>query len=174
MAGIGVRLNRIFEKNTLTTNLVGFFYSTVVTVAPMFVIIINLILMEYLLDFASVGYVTRELFSCTILYTFIFSVLSLGTFCGKGTNRICILWLLRLYQSGACFLLDDLSFYLQRLSTDFTVFFLRHAGGICPCPDFTLYSEVGDNMEYAVFSDDRIFCDGNAGKCADPPVFCAK
>ena len=51
MAGIGVRLNRIFEKNTLTTNLVGFFYSTVVTVAPMFVIIINLILMEYLLDF---------------------------------------------------------------------------------------------------------------------------
>ena len=29
MAGIGVRLNRIFEKNTLTTNLVGFFYSTV-------------------------------------------------------------------------------------------------------------------------------------------------
>ena len=71
-------------------------------------------------------------------------------------------------------LLDDLSFYLQRLSTDFTVFFLRHAGGICPCPDFTLYSEVGDNMEYAVFSDDRIFCDGNAGKCADPPVFCAK
>ena len=47
MAGIGVRLNRIFEKNTLTTNLVGFFYSTVVTVAPMFVIIINLILMEY-------------------------------------------------------------------------------------------------------------------------------
>lgn len=46
MAGIGVRLNRIFEKNTLTTNLVGFFYSTVVTVAPMFVIIINLILMN--------------------------------------------------------------------------------------------------------------------------------
>lgn len=117
----------------------------------MFVIIINLILMEYLLDFASVGYVTRELFSCTILYTFIFSLLTaspfnavlsrymsdviyeeryqdilpcyhigmllnIGLSCllgipfclwehfvGKGTNRICILWLLRLYQSGACF-----------------------------------------------------------------------
>lgn len=80
MAGIGVRLNRIFEKNTLTTNLVGFFYSTVVTVAPMFVIIINLILMEYLPDFASVGYVTRELFSCTILYTFIFSLLTASPF----------------------------------------------------------------------------------------------
>lgn len=70
MAGIGVRLNRIFEKNTLTTNLVGFFYSTVVTVAPMFVIIINLILMEYLLDFASVGYVTRELHDSLYLYLF--------------------------------------------------------------------------------------------------------
>ena len=183
MAGIGVRLNRIFEKNTLTTNLVGFFYSTVVTVAPMFVIIINLILMEYLLDFASVGRAVSGYFTL-LSYWYASehwsqlsvgdSVLSLGTFCGKGTNRICILWLLRLYQSGACFLLDDLSFYLQRLSTDFTVFFLRHAGGICPCPDFTLYSEVGDNMEYAVFSDDRIFCDGNAGKYADPPVFCAK
>ena len=47
MAGIGVRLNRIFEKNTLTTNMIGFFYSTLVTVAPMFAIIINLVLMEY-------------------------------------------------------------------------------------------------------------------------------
>lgn len=46
----------------------------------MFVIIINLILMEYLLDFASVGYVTRELFSCTILYTFIFSLLTASPF----------------------------------------------------------------------------------------------
>lgn len=49
MAGIGVRLNRIFEKNTITTDLIGFLYSTVVTIAPMMVIIINLILMEYLL-----------------------------------------------------------------------------------------------------------------------------
>ena len=67
MAGIGVRLNRIFEKNTLTTNLVGFFYSTVVTVAPMFVIIINLILMEYLLDFA------RAVFLHDSLYLYLFS-----------------------------------------------------------------------------------------------------
>lgn len=51
MAGIGVRLNNLFQKNTLTTDLLGFFYSTVVTVAPMFVVIINLVLMEYFLDF---------------------------------------------------------------------------------------------------------------------------
>ena len=34
MAGIGVRLNRIFEKNTLTTDFLGFAYSTVATIAP--------------------------------------------------------------------------------------------------------------------------------------------
>lgn len=76
MAGIGVRLNRIFEKNTITTNLIGFSYSTVVTIAPMMVVIFNLILMEELLEFSSVGYATRELFSCTILYIFIFALLT--------------------------------------------------------------------------------------------------
>ena len=80
MAGIGVRLNRIFEKNTITTNLIGFSYSTVVTIAPMMVVILNLILMEELLEFSSVGYATRELFSCTILYIFIFALLTASPF----------------------------------------------------------------------------------------------
>lgn len=80
MAGIGVRLNKIFEKNTLTTDLFGFAYSAGVTIAPMFVVIGNLILMEYILGFSKVGYVTRELFSCTILYIFIFSLLTTSPF----------------------------------------------------------------------------------------------
>ena len=46
MAGIGVKLNRIYHKNTITTNIVGFFYSTVVTIAPVLVVIINLMLMQ--------------------------------------------------------------------------------------------------------------------------------
>ena len=49
MAGIGVRLNRIFSKNTIATNLVGFGYSTVITVAPMFLVIMAVMLMEILL-----------------------------------------------------------------------------------------------------------------------------
>ena len=80
MAGIGVRLNKIFGRNTLTTNMIGFFYSTLVTVAPMFAIIINLVLMEYFLKFSTLGYAQRELFSCTILYTFIFSLLTASPF----------------------------------------------------------------------------------------------
>ena len=45
MAGIGVKLNKIYGKNTITTNIIGFFYSTVVTIAPILVVIINLVLM---------------------------------------------------------------------------------------------------------------------------------
>ena len=35
MAGIGVKLNQIYGKHTLTTNIVGMGYSTVITIAPM-------------------------------------------------------------------------------------------------------------------------------------------
>ena len=40
MAGIGVKLNHIYGKNTLTTNLAGMAYSTIVTIAPMIVVIV--------------------------------------------------------------------------------------------------------------------------------------
>lgn len=55
MAGIGVKLNQIYQKNTITTNLVGFFYSTVVTIAPLLVVIINLMLMQKVLHFNTVS-----------------------------------------------------------------------------------------------------------------------
>ena len=80
MAGIGVKLNRIYHKNTITTNVVGFFYSIVVTIAPVLVVIINLILMQKVLKFNTVGYFDRELFSCTVLYIFIFSLLTTSPF----------------------------------------------------------------------------------------------
>ena len=80
MAGIGVKLNRIYHKNTITTNIVGFFYSTVVTIAPVLVVIINLVLMQYVLKFNTLGYYERELFSCTVLYVFIFSLVTTSPF----------------------------------------------------------------------------------------------
>lgn len=67
MAGIGIKLNKIFERNTIASNLAGFAYSTMSTVTPMFVVILNVVLMEYFLDFGSLGLVERELFSCTVL-----------------------------------------------------------------------------------------------------------
>ena len=80
MAGIGVKLNRIYQKNTITTNIIGFFYSTVVTIAPVLVVIANLVLMQMVLKFNTVGFFDRELFSCTILYVFIFSLLTTSPF----------------------------------------------------------------------------------------------
>jgi len=76
MAGIGVKLNKIFGKETITTNLIGFGYSSIVTVAPMFVVIGNIILMSYFLGFEKIGYSDRNLFAATVLYIFIFSLLS--------------------------------------------------------------------------------------------------
>jgi uncharacterized membrane protein len=80
MAGIGIKLNRIFEKNTLTADLYGFAYSAVVTIAPMFLVIGNIVLMGQVLGFSKVGYVPRELFACTVLYIFIFALLSASPF----------------------------------------------------------------------------------------------
>lgn len=80
MAGIGVRLNRIFSKNTITTNLAGFGYSMVITIAPMFLVIGALIVMQYALGYDKLNYASRELFSCTVLYIFIFSLLTAAPF----------------------------------------------------------------------------------------------
>lgn len=80
MAGVGVRLNRIFSKNTITTNLIGFGYSTMISIAPMIVVIGAVILMQYFLGFSKIGYAQRELFSCTLLYIFIFSLLTASPF----------------------------------------------------------------------------------------------
>lgn len=80
MAGIGVRLNRIFSKNTITTNLIGFGYSMVITIAPMFLVIGALIIMQWLLGYSKIDYASRELCSCTVLYIFIFSLLTAAPF----------------------------------------------------------------------------------------------
>lgn len=80
MAGIGVKLNRIYEKNTLTTNIMGFTYSTAVTIAPMLLVIGNILLMGRVLGFSRVNYSSRELFSSTVLYIFVFSLLTAAPF----------------------------------------------------------------------------------------------
>lgn len=80
MAGIGIRLNRIYSKNTITTNLYGFGYSSVITVAPMFLVIAAVLLMQYLLGVSRLGYAERELYSCTVLYIFIFGLLTASPF----------------------------------------------------------------------------------------------
>ncbi|MCM1044795.1 MAG: exopolysaccharide Pel transporter PelG [Candidatus Gastranaerophilales bacterium] len=80
MAGIGVRLNRIYSKNTIITSLFGFGYSMMITVAPMFFVILAVIVMQQTLGFSKVGYADRELYTSTILYIFIFALLTASPF----------------------------------------------------------------------------------------------
>ena len=80
MVGIGARLNKIFQKQSITTGMFGVLYGSCLTVAPMVLVIGVLLLLEYLLGFDSLDYYTRELFSCTILYIFIFSLLTASPF----------------------------------------------------------------------------------------------
>ena len=80
MAGIGVKLNRLYEKGTLTTDIIGIGYSCLLSVAPMIVVIAAIVIMQKLLVFSNVGYAPRNLFSCTILYIFIFSLLCASPF----------------------------------------------------------------------------------------------
>ena len=46
MAGIGIRLQKFYEKKSILAHLAGFGYSMVVTIAPMFLIIGNVMLMS--------------------------------------------------------------------------------------------------------------------------------
>lgn len=80
MAGIGIRLNRIFSKNSIASKLFGFGYSVVITIAPMLIIIAVVVLMQLVLGFSKLNYVTRELYSCTVLYIFIFALLTASPF----------------------------------------------------------------------------------------------
>ncbi len=80
MAGIGVQLNRIFDKHTVTSSLYGIGFSFVNTIAPMLVVIGCLLGMYEVLGFDKVGYLERETFSCSILYIFIFSLLTTAPF----------------------------------------------------------------------------------------------
>lgn len=75
MAGIGVKLNKIYRRKSVISNIYGFLYSTIVTIAPMLVVLAAVMLVQHLLGFSSVGYAARKLFSCTVLYMFIFSFL---------------------------------------------------------------------------------------------------
>ena len=75
MAGIGVKLHRFYDKGTLTTNLIGMGYSSLLTIAPIFLVIVTIIIMQSLLGFMNIAYAQKNLFSSTILYMFIFSLL---------------------------------------------------------------------------------------------------
>lgn len=80
MAGIAIQLKRIFKRGTVVSMLEGVGYSTMTTIAPMLIVILNLLAMYRVLDVATISFAQRELLSCSILYVFIFSLLVTSPF----------------------------------------------------------------------------------------------
>ena len=80
MAGIGVKLTKVFEKRSVFASLAGFAYSTAVTAMPMIVVIANIIFMTWIMGINNCTYLSREVFYCTILYVFIFALLTASPF----------------------------------------------------------------------------------------------
>jgi uncharacterized membrane protein len=80
MAGVGIKLNKIFEKNTITTNLIGIGYSIAMTITPMLLVIADIVVMQRLLGYNDISYYDKQLLMCTILYVFIFSLLVCSPF----------------------------------------------------------------------------------------------
>lgn len=75
MAGIGIKLNRVYRHRSLGMHLYGFAYSALVTVAPVFVVIGAVFVSQIILHFETIDYGSRELFADTVLYIFIFALL---------------------------------------------------------------------------------------------------
>lgn len=75
MAGIGVKLERLYSKRSIISTIAGFGYSIIFTIAPVGLVMGAVIVMQLLLDVASLGYGIRQLFACTVLYVFVFAMI---------------------------------------------------------------------------------------------------
>jgi uncharacterized membrane protein len=75
MAGIGIKLERVYRHPSLGMHLYGFTYSMIITIAPILIVIGAVIISQIILRFDTAEYIHRELFADTVLYTFIFALL---------------------------------------------------------------------------------------------------
>lgn len=80
MASLGKSIRKSFQKKTISSTLFGILASTLTTIAPMFLIMGGIVILYHLLDYNSIFYSERLLFSCTILYIFIFALLCTAPF----------------------------------------------------------------------------------------------
>lgn len=62
MAGIGIKLNKFFDKGTVTGYLAGSGYSVVTTIAPMLLVIADILAMQKILGYSDAAYGSRQLF----------------------------------------------------------------------------------------------------------------
>lgn len=80
MAGIGIKLNRFYKRRSLFSRVSGFAYILGVSVLPMILVIISVMVMGRIDGLLEESLARRELFSASILYCFIFSLLAASAF----------------------------------------------------------------------------------------------
>ena len=80
MAGVGVKLNRIFKKKSIAASVAGVTYSVVITIAPVLLVTGTILLMGAVLGFNEVDYLRKEIFSGTVMYMFIFGLITVSPF----------------------------------------------------------------------------------------------
>lgn len=73
MAGVGLRLNKFFNKKSMSSHIAGAGYSIVITIAPMLLVIVTLIIMQRLLGYTQESYYEKQLFQNTVLYILFFT-----------------------------------------------------------------------------------------------------
>lgn len=73
MAGIGFALKRMFQKETFTNRALAYLYSSFIAAGPWILSVLSINVLLYLLRIVEVPTDERNLFSATIVYSFIFS-----------------------------------------------------------------------------------------------------
>jgi uncharacterized membrane protein len=73
MAGIGFALKRMFEKDTYTNRALAYLYSSFIAAGPWILSVISINFLLVLMKLANIETEERNLFSATIVYSFLFS-----------------------------------------------------------------------------------------------------
>ncbi len=73
MAGIGFELKRMFKDDTFTNRSKAYLYSALVSAGPWISSVITVNLLLFIMEFNNVGATNKDLFSGTIVYSFVFS-----------------------------------------------------------------------------------------------------
>lgn len=80
MSGIGVKLNRFYRRRSLFSRVSGFAYILGVSVLPMVLVIVAIVIMGWINGLENESLARRELFSASVLYCFIFSLIAASVF----------------------------------------------------------------------------------------------
>jgi uncharacterized membrane protein len=72
MAGIGFSLRKLFIQQSSVSNIVAYFYSSIVIIGPMLICMSIILLAQFFLGMLGVSFLQKETLTATIVYCFIF------------------------------------------------------------------------------------------------------